>query len=602
MPTEFVSAKKVQEVTKQGFERLKQYRKARAMFIKSYVGDYYNKQYGLTGQQPINLIFAAIRSLVPNIVMQSGVNDVVTNFMEHKVYAELLGLGLNSLQAHLKMKKILRGWIVDAIFGMGIIDTGISTSDHLINFGDINVDPGQIYSELVSIDDFTFDPICTTRETAAFMGRRISVPRQILLDDDDTDHDLVMRLPRSSDNLLSSDRTSKLTQERIRSIEMQELQDTVSVVKLWIPEANAAILIPDPYQTMFDSYIKITDYYGPKTGSYTFLSLTQPVPDNPIPIAPVSIWYDLHDIANRIFVKAADQAEAQKNIVFYHPDNTDEMEEARTSKNNSVIASQNPDMFRSVSFGGAAPENEFMIKNLQNWFNYIAGNPDQMAGAQAPGQKQSKQSATLSSILQSNAGTVVEDYRDIIYDGAGEISSKQAWYMHYDPLIEVPLIKRKDSGEKVQVWLTPEQKCGDFLEYAFRIVQRSMSRLDPQTRTKRIIEFGTNIIPAAATTAQVMLQMGVPFNLQKYLTRIAEELEIGEWVQDLFDDPEFEQRMQLMLATGPQNTGKGQVNTPEAINQNGGYPLQKNVASPQQEFNQQAQETAAQSQSANYGA
>ena len=601
MPTEYVNPRKVQGVVKQGFDRLKQYRKARAMFIKSYVGNYYNKQFGLTGQQPINLIFAAIRSLVPNIVMQNPINDVETNVMQYKPYAELLGLGLNSLQNHLKMKKILRGWIVDAIFGMGIIDTGIATSDHLINFGDISVDPGQVYSELVSIDDFTFDPVCMNLETAAFMGRRISVPRQVLLDDDDTDHDLVARLPNMVDSLRASDKASKLTQDKIRSLEMQELQDTVSVVKLWIPEANAAILIPDPYQTVFDKYIKIADYYGPKTGSYTFLSLTQPVPDNPMPIAPVSIWYDLHEIANRIFVKAADQAEAQKNVVLYEPSHADEMEEIRTARNNDVIASQDPNAFRSVSFGGAAPENEFMIKNLQNWFNYIAGNPDQMAGAQAPGQKQNKQSATLSSILQSNATTVVEDYRDVIYDGAADISGKQAWFLHYDPLIEVPLIKRKENGEKVQVWLTPEQKCGDFLDYAFRIVSRSMSRLDPQTRTKRIVEFATNIIPAAATTAQVMLQMGVPFNLQKYLTRMAEELEIGEWVNDLFDDPEFEQRMQLMMALGPQNQGKGQVITPEAINQNGGYPLQKNVASPQQEFNQQAQETAAQSQSANYG-
>jgi len=579
MPTEYVNPKKVQEVVKQGFERLKQYRKARAMFIKSYVGNYYNQRYGLKGQQPINLVFAAIRSLVPNIVMQNGINDIVTNVMQYKPYAELLGLGLNSLHSHLKMKKILRGWIVDAVFGIGIVDTGIATSDHLINFGDINVDPGQIYSELVSIDDFTFDPICTNLETAAFMGRRISVPRQVLLDDDDTDSDLVARLPRTNDNLLSNDKTSKLSQGKIRSLEMQELQDAVTVVKLWIPEANAAILIPDPYQTMFDKYIKITDYYGPKTGSYTFLSLTQPVPDNPLPIAPVSIWYDLHEIANRIFVKAADQAEAQKNLVFYKPENSDEMQEALDAKNNGVIASQDPDMFRSVSIGGAAPENEFMIKNMQNWFNYIAGNPDQMAGAQAPGQKQNKQSATLSSILQSNASTVVEDYRDIIYDGAADISSKQAWFMHYDPLIEIPLIKREENGEKTQVWLTPEQRCGDFLDYTFRIVARSMSRLDPQTRTKRIVEFATNIIPAAATTAQVMLQMGVPFNLQKYLTRMAEELEIGEWVQDLFDDPEFEQRIQLMVALGPQNQGKGQVNSPEAINQNGGYPLQRNVMS-----------------------
>ncbi len=600
MPTEYINPRRVQEVAKQGFERTKYYRRATAMFTKAYVGNYYSKQHGLTGEQPINLIFAAIRSLIPNIVMQNPINEVITNIIPHKFYAELLSLGLNNLQIRLKLKNILRAWIVDAVFGLGILDTGLADSNNLINSGNIAIDPGQIFTELVSLEDFTFDPVCNQREEAAFMGRRLRVPRQILLDDKDTNHDLIVSLPASLTNVKNQGKLPELTQKNLQAHTMQELQDFVDVVKLWIPEADAAIIIPDPEQIIFNKYIKITDYYGPKEGPYSFLSLTPPVSKNPLPIAPVSIWYDLHQMANSIFKKGMEQAIAQKNIVFYHPAHSDEMQEALEAHNMDAIASENPDAFKSVSFGGQNPENEFMIRHLQTWFNYISGNPDQMAGTKSPGMKGSKQTATMSQILQSNSSIVTEDYRNIIYDGAASVSGKQAWYMHTDPLIDVPLIKRGPGQKDMQVRLTPEQRRGDFLEFTFRIVAKSMSHLDPAIRSKRIVEFATNIIPAGVMAAQSMQSMGRPFNLERYLTRIANELEIGEWVQDLFDDPEFEQKIGIQMMLGSQNAGKGEIITPAAISQNGGYPLQRNVLSPEQESNKQSQKTAAESQSQNY--
>lgn len=602
MPTEYISPRQIAVVTKRGFQRVEKYHKAQAMFVKAYVGQYYAQEKGLTGQQPINLIYAAIRSLIPNLIMQNPINKATTQIIPHRPYAELLSLGLNFTQEQLKLHKILRGWIVDAILGgLGIVETGLAQGDNLVSFGDINIDPGQLYSQLVSLSDFTFDPVCTRLEEATFIGRRIRVPRQILLDDDETDSELVLKIPSAVSSTKDKDKLSSLSKSLMQQQEMHQLQDYVNVVKLWIPKANASILIPDPYQLTLDKYIKITDYYGPKTGPYTFLSLSQPVTDNPISVAPASIWYDLHNMANSIFTKAMEQAEAQKNIVFYDPAHSEEMEEAMEAANNGVVASSDPSAFNSVSFGGASPENEFMVKQLQSWFNYMAGNPDQMSGTQSPGGRQGKQSATLSQILQSNASIVTEDYRNIIYNQTAEISRNHAWYLHTDPLIDLLLAKRQPGKEDAQVELTPEQRQGDFINFTFKIVPKSMSHLDPMTRAKRIMEFSTNVIPAAVAAGMQMIQLGQPFNIQKYLTRMGEELEIGEWVQDLFYDPEFEQKIAIMMALGPQNAGKGQVITPEAIQQNGGYPLQRNVASQETEQRQQSQETAGQAQSQNMG-
>jgi len=70
-------------------------------------------------------------------------------------------------------------------------------------------------------------------------------------------------------------------------------------------------------------------------------------------------------------------------------------------------------------------------------------------------------------------------------------------------------------------------------------------------------------------------------------------------VADWFDDPEFEHKMQIMMAMGPQNAGKAQG--PGTGKTDQPNPLARPIASPQQEFNQDSQMGANESQSANFG-
>ena len=138
-----IQPKKIQEAVKHGFLRLKQHRRARALFVKEYVGQYYRNEFGLSGEQPINLIFNAIRILVPNLVMNSPITKVLTRIVVQKHYAELLGMALGSVSEQIKLKATLRAWVVDAIFSLGVMKVGLSNSDSLLQFGDINIDAGQ---------------------------------------------------------------------------------------------------------------------------------------------------------------------------------------------------------------------------------------------------------------------------------------------------------------------------------------------------------------------------------------------------------------------------------------------------------------------------
>ncbi len=590
------SPQKFQEAVKKGFQRVKSYREARAMFIKEFVGQYFKAVKGLTSEEPINLLFTTIRTYVPNLVMRNPINKVTTEILQHKQYAELLGYGLDNLHRQIKLKEILRAWIVDAIFGLGIIETGLAASDNLVGIDDIDVDPGQIFSQIVDLDNFVLDPNCTNLDTAMFMGHLVLTPRAALHEISDLDTDLINNLPRamSEGKGAKGDGVDKLSKPNINNHEMQDIEDYVEVVKVWVPEADAIVYMPDPRVSTSDDFIGVKQFYGPKSGPYSFLSLTPPVPNNPFPVAPVSIWYDLHAMANRVFKKMMDQIDAQKDIVFYRPALADIMEDVRTADNLECIATDDPGGIVKESFGGQNRDNVEAVGQIQGWFNYLAGNVDQIAGIQ-----QKSKTATQAQIMQSNANVTLTDMQEIISDATGELSGKHAWYLHTDPLIRTPKTKRETGGEEVQLWLTPEQRQGDFLEYIFTIKKRSMGQMDPQMRINNVKEFAVNAVPAAAMAAQACLQMGIEFNLQRFLTNLADEMGINDFMVEVFNDPEFQQKMQLMAEMGPQDTGKASMLNPGAVRQNGGSPIQRTVQTPGQQQNSNSQQTAAGSQQAN---
>lgn len=594
MPQDIVNPRKFALAVKQGFNRMKYYRRSRAMFIKAYVGQYYAKKFGLVGDEPINLIFHTIRAMVPSVVMRTPVNKVDTEIMPYRDYAFMLSLALNWLDKKLDFKNILRYGIVDAMFGFAIFKTGLANSGNLINFGDVLLDEGQVYVDNVSVDDYVFDPSTKMLKKPIFEGDKNRVPRRLLLDNNSFDHDLVMSLPRSR-HPDAAKKTEALTQSGMSNQEIYELQDFVDVVELYIPEANALATIADPEQMIMDDYLSLREFYGPDEGPYTKLALTQPVPDNPFPLAPVSIWYDMHHIANKVMKKMMLKANRQKDVGIVDPMGADEGEDIRTAEDGDMVIG-NPDTVKIVSYGGVKPEDDAVLGVLKDWYNYISGNPDQMAGV-VPGAK----TATGQSILQSNMNVGLDDLRDMVYDCGANLNKKMAWYLHTDPLIELPFTHRKAGGENIQLTLTPEQRRGDFLDFNFSLKQRSMTRLSPEVRAKRIQEFATNAVQSLAMAAQVCMQMGVQFNFSEALKDVADEMGILEEIQDWFIDPTFMQRMQLMMAMGPQNAGKAQGTSPQGVQQNMGSPSRSTVNSPGTEMRQGFQAGANQSQSINQG-
>ena len=332
-----ISPNKFMQTVQRGAKRLSAFRQARLHFIKGYIGSYYDKMEGTVGANSINLIFNAVRVLTPTLVMNFPKHVVMTPYLQAREYANLLGLALDQHDLKINIMDTYRRAIVDAIFTLGILKTGLTQSDSVYTFddemGQDSVDNGTIYTDAVDFDNFVVDPSCKEYmfRDASFMGDKLTVPRQMLLDSGLYDNDLVMRIPRSDSTTRDRDKASDASMQNIDREENDALQDSVTIYEIWVPAANAIVTIPGDKDVKFDKYLRVHDYYGVKEGPYTLLSLTPAVPGNPLPVPMVGIWYDLHVLANRMAKKIIEQAERQKDIVAYKRTAADDAEELKNA-------------------------------------------------------------------------------------------------------------------------------------------------------------------------------------------------------------------------------------------------------------------------------
>lgn len=593
MATEIIEAPKLYQAVKKSFDRMQHYRKARAMFVKAATGKYYNHSRGLVGDEPINLAFNTIRVMVPNTVMKNPAFEVRTDVPSQKEYAELLGLAITQDALRMNLKQVLREWLVDSYFGFGIVKTALQSAGQFLMIDDKQIDPGQLYVARVDLDNFVFDPYCNEPlfRDAMFTGDLVTVPRQSLLDVNGYDNDLIMKLPRVDANPNKKESVAEITGQSKFGDEFARVRDLVQVVQLWVPDANAKIIMPDPRVMTSNNFIAQFDYFGPDEGPYDYLTLTQPVSGNPLPVAPASIWHDLHIASNKIFSKMLSQAERQKDVLLYHPAHVDEALDIMEAADGDVISTSDPTKFNMVSFGGANEKTESMVSQLQTWFNYTAGNPDQLAG-----QGSRAKTATQAQLIDSNANVTLQDSRDILHDNTSSIGRKIAFYKDTDPLLDNPLTTRNENNEEIFVRLTADQRRGDFDAMFFKTVAKSMVRLSPQLRATRMMELASNVIPAVAQAALISLQMGWPFNFPKFMTKFAQELDMGDWINDIFDDPDFAKRQERYFQMAGGSADKGNPINSKSIAQNGGFPMNKVIIGPEKQARQDSQATAALSQ------
>jgi hypothetical protein len=170
-----------------GYQRMQPMRDSRYRFLCQYVGPFYSKHKGEAGQDerkasPVNLMWQAVTTLVPNLVAQNPQFLAESDVLAYREYGEGLAQQTNILSKRIRLAHTLRKTITDALFGPGFIKTGIAVSGQTLDLENNVFQIGAPYADRVDPDDMILDGMAREWDEQLFVGNRFRVPKLSLLD------------------------------------------------------------------------------------------------------------------------------------------------------------------------------------------------------------------------------------------------------------------------------------------------------------------------------------------------------------------------------------------------------------------------------------
>jgi hypothetical protein len=158
------------------FHKFGHFRRARLAMMAQTVGRFYRaeRQAGDGKAAPINLMYQAVSTLIPNLVFNDPKVKITTPILAYRDYAELLSMAVDYTTEKINFRDTLRKVIFDAIFMAGFVKTGIAAGDDLHHDGG-DTSLGRPFAERVDPDDMILDPMARDWDEQAFIGNRFRV-------------------------------------------------------------------------------------------------------------------------------------------------------------------------------------------------------------------------------------------------------------------------------------------------------------------------------------------------------------------------------------------------------------------------------------------
>lgn len=536
----------IASIAKAGFSKLAAQDKTRMKFLRRYVGRHFGARQG-TEAMPLAFMAQAVTTLIPNLVFKNPRVKITSRFLPYREYASIGALALDHLIDEIDLKTVLRKLVLDAIFGDAFIKIGLCTAGSAVNADGAMHDVGQPYVDRVDLSDMLIDPMARAWDECRILGNRFVADSEELADLGTIDPDKIKKLSTryretGGDKLSAAGLFGHSGMHGDVGGAIDATQP-VDLVDVYIPRHNAVVTMPWASGGEVEPEILAeVPYEGPESGMYHKLGFA-PVPDNVTSLPLAALWYDLDVMGNKIARKAAERAEREKSILAYESAAFDDAQEIFDAMDGQGVRVDNIDAIKEVSFGGVTADNYQFMAWVQQQFSDIAMNMDLLSG-----QGSNEPTATQAEMVQQNTTVRLGDMQNMIYEFTETIAKHLFFYLHTDPLIELPLAKRV-AGVDEQVFYTPEMREGDWLDYNIKIRPYSMARQEPNIRIRRIMELTSSVIPALASAFQML---GPAFNLENTLNILAREMDIEELDEIINSQVLHMQvaRMQQMLEMG----------------------------------------------------
>lgn len=552
-----VGAKKLHEAVEASDELLRPFREQYAEAIEAYGGRHWGDG-KRRKRQVVNLGNRYVKTLVAHLAAGNPEHTVRARTKKLRAHAALTQLALDHLAEEQNWYKTSRTVLKMALLGpCAFLRIGLKAGQNIHTIDGMQYDLGQPFAVPVSLDDLIVDPAARCREERLYEGYRYRPYRSSLYNARAAmtryGKSVIDTLPSLEDGTrLDSERFSERVSNDLSANDRFGAIDAVELIDVVIRDGDGRFhictLSSDP--AFCDDYLMTREWEGPECGPLLCLEFDDQ-PDQPFGVPPVVTAREQGELANALLVKLANQFERLKTILAYKPGFRDEANHIRKARDGETIPMRDPDAVRAYEMGAVNVQMMPMVQLLRGLADEAQGNVSILSGGKGGGD-----TATEYSGQQANASVLIEDMHRIHERFETERSRAMAWWLHTDPAIQLPMVKRMPGGEYLDLVYSADQREGDWLDYNISVRTNSMSshRHDPQVHARRIIE----LIGVAMQAAEVSASTGGLVDLGGTMRVLSREMNVDE-LDEIIGDPMFQMEREAFANAMPQFDGQGMV-------------------------------------------
>lgn len=463
---------KLHESIQSSNHKLEKTRKERLAAVKQFVGNHYGDK-GTSKKVPVNMLEMAVSIYLRLLAARAPKCVVGTDVPTLKGFAADMEIVLNQLPKEIGLRNTLRRAVVEAMFSMGVVKVGIGGTNESRNIGD------EPFVSVVQLDDYFCDMSARSWEEVQYEGNDywLSVEEVKALYGKDIapeDYNGANDLGQEQANSITNSDSGEVLFPRVR------LRDVYIHAKnrliTYLPSQPKVVLRDIPWD-------------GPEGSPYIRLCFTE-VPGNLMPLPPVAVWSDLHDLSNSLFRKLSHQAVAHKRVAAFQGGSEDDINRLKNAADGSGIrySGGRPE---AIELGGVDQPTLAFFLNVWDRYNMICGNLDSLGGLSPQ-----SNTAAQEKLVSEAASARLQDMGDCVVEFSKAIFQRLAWYVWTDPVRERKYVKVFDAKHGIaldKVW-TPDTRDGDFLDYNFDIDVFSMQDDGPATRIQKMMTFFERLV------------------------------------------------------------------------------------------------------------
>lgn len=491
--------------------KLRPFREKRMETLRQMVGAHHGEN-GAIDKVPINLIELSMNIYMNHLVSSDPESLVSTWVHDLKAQAEDLEIATNHVVKKMELGETMRMVVFDAMIAWGATKTGVTEDGAMARMAS-NYASGMAYCDHILCEDWFHDTSARRFAECSFMGNRYKLPYDVVMARRDFKKSVrdQIKPSESADNEWDSgseERSEDLTNGNSSGFE-DEYEDQVEFEDYWMPRQG--LLITLPCDQSIEEPIKVMEWTGPEWGPYDVLNFT-PIPGNVIGLAPASLWRDLHTIVNVLWNKLMRQASRAKTVLGARGPAEDDAKRIMEAEDGEVIKIDDPGGAREYNLNNIDPRVMGFAVQCRDLFSWTAGNLDTLGGLSAQsgtvGQERFLVDAS-SKRVQMMQNTTMRFTRRRVKD--------VAYYLWTDPLISLPLIKRRP-GIEIPFRFEAGDLSGAFIDYNFDIAVGSMTYRAPGEQLQML----TSVVQTMLMPILPLLQQqGIELDARGLMKKVA---------------------------------------------------------------------------------